>query len=63
MNTLKDLESELAIAKKIKLSKKEIRNLERLIEKEKEKSVKKFSVDNSDSANGVFKLFSRRKNN
>lgn len=38
---LKELENELRIAKKIKLSKREIENLERLIENEKQKMEKK----------------------
>lgn len=38
---LKDLENELRIAKRIKLSKREIENLERLIENEKQKMEKK----------------------
>ena len=37
---LKELENELRIAKKIKLSKREIENLERLIENEKQKMEK-----------------------
>lgn len=41
MNALKDLENELRIAKKIKLSKREIENLGRLIENEKKKLEKK----------------------
>lgn len=38
---LKDLENKLRIAKRIKLSKREIENLERLIENEKQKMEKK----------------------
>lgn len=38
---LKDLENELRITKRIKLSKREIENLERLIENEKQKMEKK----------------------
>lgn len=41
MSNLKDLENELRIAKKIKLSKREIENLQRLIENEKQKLEKK----------------------
>lgn len=41
MNVLKDLENKLRIAKRIKLSKREIENLERLIENEKQKMEKK----------------------
>jgi len=41
VNNLKDLENELRIAKRIKLSKREIENLERLIENKKKKLEKR----------------------
>lgn len=41
MSNLKDLENEMRIAKRIKLSRREIENLERLIENEKQKLEKK----------------------
>lgn len=40
MSTLKELEQELAIAEKYKFDKKEIVNLKRLIEKEKQRRKK-----------------------